>query len=71
MFCLNLCTDMVNTWLTFIEQAQRNREDAKSFVLEEASLMEVKVRNVINCTLIIQTEFLCMKNKFTNTVKHG
>lgn len=24
-----------------------------------------------NCTLIIQTEFLCMKNKFTNTVKHG
>lgn len=47
MFFLNLCTDMVNTWLTFIEQAQRNREDAKSFVLEEASLMEVKVRNFV------------------------
>lgn len=38
---------MVNTWLTFLEQAQRNREDAKSFVLEEASLMEVKVRNFV------------------------
>lgn len=38
---------MVNTRLTFIEQAQRNREDAKNFVLEEASLMEVKVRNIV------------------------
>lgn len=38
---------MVNTQLTFIEQAQRNREDAKNFVLEEASLMEVKVRNFV------------------------
>lgn len=38
---------MVNTQLTYIEQAQRNREDAKNFVLEEASLMEVKVRNFV------------------------
>lgn len=38
---------MVNTQLTFIEQAQRNREDAKNFVLEEASLMEVKVKNFV------------------------
>lgn len=57
MFFLNLCTDMVNTWLTFIEQAQRNREDAKSFVLEEASLMEVKVRNFVIVPRLFKQNF--------------